>query len=929
MGLNSAINASLSSMNESSSKVNVVSGNISNTDTTSYKGSESYNQSLVGASGTSSGGVSSISRQLIDQAGDMSRTGVGTDLAIEGQGFVIVVDSFDENSKPRNLYVTRDMSFRKDNTNRLVNASGYYLMAWGIDANGKLPETKSLVSSLESVDVTQLVSEASATTTVKFGANLRSEESVTGGGVANINIVNRTPKTSALNAYLAPDDIIYPNATNSLTKGEGLTLTITQVGDATAQTTKQIVYGGFADTMTFINSNNDLTTAVGGQLSTDQITIQYGNNSLNVTRGAGTTNLAVLQNIADQINNNTPSTNGIRARVIDVNGSTTLLISPTNINQSVNFTGNIGFRNALGLDDTKNIPSFSPDANGVVVARFATMKQFADALSNAGLSADVNYNEAVGVNIAVKSANPVAFNNYQPLGKGSDFLAEFGLSKGYLRSEYDPYDSTQNIAGGKFSSQFSQNITIYDSMGNQHNLMIGFVKTNVNEWGVEVYSTDKQAVDIPGRTDGLLVAGKVTFDGKGHFNSIERVTQYSYSKDVTSPEALLGCTAGQTLNVVVGSTTHSFTYGSMIASGSAVSPSGTTLVGTAADTLDITVSGTTYNIARGAGTTDYDVLINMRDQINATSGPSSIHADVIYDNNSLQYHLNIRPSDSTLAVSFAQTGTIGTNLGITGADDIIANSFNSIYDLVEQMNATQGPTAIKAEVVSGSATGTYKLRIEPVNSNYYLSFSGSTANINAPLGTGMATTISAALGLNDTSSSAQLTGLDEELTINWANTIGAEPNKITFGWGNLGGTDGLGQVSGNYSVKNASQNGVSTGNLTGISIDSDGWIIAAFSNSMTRQIYKIPVADFPNANGLKALPGNIFMISQDSGPLNLKEAGIDGAGTFVAGALEGSNVDIASELAKLIFAQRQYQSSAKVINVVDKLMEELVHRTFS
>ena len=141
MGLNSAINASLSSMNESSSKVNVVSGNISNTDTTSYKGSESYNQSLVGASGTSSGGVSSISRQLIDQAGDMSRTGVGTDLAIEGQGFVIVADSFDENNKPRNLYVTRDMSFRKDNTNRLVNASGYDLMAWGLDANGKLPET--------------------------------------------------------------------------------------------------------------------------------------------------------------------------------------------------------------------------------------------------------------------------------------------------------------------------------------------------------------------------------------------------------------------------------------------------------------------------------------------------------------------------------------------------------------------------------------------------------------------------------------------------------------------------------------------------------------------------------------------------------------------------------------------------------------------
>lgn len=928
-GFNSAINASLSSMSESAAQTGLISGNVANTDTGSYKRAEAYNQSLVSSSSSSAGGVSSTTRQLIDQQGEMTRTGIGTDLAIEGAGFVIVTDGFDANGKPRDLYVTRDLSFRKDQTNRLVNTCGYYLMAWGLDAEGDLPDTKSLVTSLESVNVAQLVAEASATTSVQFGANFRSEESVVGGGVKTINIISKGSNSSPLNAYIGQNEIIYPNAAHSLTKGEGIELTVGKAGDSTIRDTKKILYGGFCETLAFANTGTGLTTAVGGQLSTDAISIQYGSESLTVTRGAGATNLDVLKNIATQINENTPDTNGVRAKVINVGGITKLLIAPTNINQSVTFGGSLTFRNAIGLDDTKNIPSFSPSSDGVIVGRFATMKQFADALSSAGLTTTVNYNESVGTNITIQATDPVAFNNYQPLGKGSDFLAEFGLAKGYMQSNYDPYNAAKNIAGGTFNAHFSQNITIYDSMGNQHNLMLAFIKKDVNKWGVEVYATDKQAVDIPGRTDGLLMAGVVTFDGKGHFESIQKITQYSSSKELTSPEVGLGCTAGQTMSVTVGAITHTFTYGPMIAKSGTVLLAGTTLVGTDTDTLDITVGTSTYNIQRGTGATDLEVLQNIRSQINATTGTEAIYSDILYDSTTLQYHLNIRPADSTLAVSFAQTGTLGTDLGITSANDIPANSFGSLYELAEQMNATQGPSAVTAEVVPGDTKGTYKIRIQPVNSNFYLSFTGSSAAIGSPLGTGAADTIPNALGLTSTSSASQLKGLDEPLVINWSNTIGAEPNIISIGFGSLGGTDGLGQVSGNYSVKKANQNGVSTGNLTGIEIDPEGWITAAFSNSMTRKIYKIPVAGFANPNGLSALPGNVYMLSKDSGPLNLKEAGIDGAGKFVSGALEGSNVDIATELAKLIFAQRQYQSSAKVINVVDKMLEELMHRTFS
>lgn len=927
-GFSSAINASLSSMDESSSKTASVSGNISNTDTNAYKRLETQNQSVVNSNIGSVAGVSSLSRQLVDVQGEMISTGVSTDLAIEGTGFAIVTDGFSAAGTPMNIFLTRDLSFRKDKTNMLANSAGYYLLAWGVDANGELPETKSLISSLMPVNVTQWVSNASATTDIEFGVNLESQEVVVGNAVDTINIVNRGVNGSRYNFNIGPNDILYPNPNNLMNKGEGLEVTINQPGNGGFKTTGKIIYDGFAYTSAFTNTTDELTTAVSGQNANDSITIQYGTDSIIVTRGNGTTNFEVLTNIANQINQNTPIANGLVARVVNFGTSAQLYISPSNINQGVTFSGNIGFRNKIGLDDTKNISTFSPDIINGVYGRFSTMKQFADILNSVGINTSVNYNESVGTTITLSSAQPVAFNNYQPLGKNSNFLSEFGLPNGYLQSSYDPYDATRNMAGGEIPSHFSQNVTIYDSMGNQQNIMLAFLKTGINKWNVEIYATDKQSVNMPGRTDGLLMASVISFDGQGHLQSIQRVNQYASSKELPSANAPLGATIGQTLTITTGATTNTYTYGSMIAQSTALGGNGTTLVGTATDTLDITVGSVTYNITRGNGADDLHVLNHMASQINATTGPTAIIADVVYDNILQLYHLTIRPADTTQGVAFAQTGTIGTNLGITSADDIAPNSFLSLHDLAEQINATTGINAVNAEIVPGNTKNSFRIKINPVNSNYFLSFGGTAGVINSPLGTGVSDTIANALNLVSTSSSTQLPSIDETLTINWSNIIGALPNTINFSWGTMGGVDGLGQVSGNYTIKKANQNGVSTGNLTGISIDPNGWITASFSNSLTRKIYKIPVASFSNPNGLTARPGNVYSIGSDSGPLNLKEAGIDGAGTFVSGSLEGSNVDLASELTKLIFAQRQYQASSKVINIVDSLLEELVHRTF-
>ena len=119
------------------------------------------------------------------------------------------------------------------------------------------------------------------------------------------------------------------------------------------------------------------------------------------------------------------------------------------------------------------------------------------------------------------------------------------------------------------------------------------------------------------------------------------------------------------------------------------------------------------------------------------------------------------------------------------------------------------------------------------------------------------------------------------------------------------------------------QNGVPVGELIGVEIDTDGTVIARFSNGEEQSLYRIPLADFSNPDGLESSTGNVFIESRDSGTVNLREPGGSGVGTLQASALESSNVELSEQLTSMIIAQRSYQANTKVITASDDLLEEL------
>jgi flagellar hook protein FlgE len=168
----------------------------------------------------------------------------------------------------------------------------------------------------------------------------------------------------------------------------------------------------------------------------------------------------------------------------------------------------------------------------------------------------------------------------------------------------------------------------------------------------------------------------------------------------------------------------------------------------------------------------------------------------------------------------------------------------------------------------------------------------------------------------------------ESISVNWSKAVGASPSSIAVNLGQntiTSATSGIGltQAAGAFNVSTVQQNGSPTGELTGVNIDANGFVIASFSNGQTQKMFQLPLANFTDPNGLLAVSGNAYQATLASGPVNPEFAGTSGVGTFTPSALEQSNVDLSTQLTDLIVAQQAYGANSKVLTVADTLLQEL------
>jgi flagellar hook protein FlgE len=139
-----------------------------------------------------------------------------------------------------------------------------------------------------------------------------------------------------------------------------------------------------------------------------------------------------------------------------------------------------------------------------------------------------------------------------------------------------------------------------------------------------------------------------------------------------------------------------------------------------------------------------------------------------------------------------------------------------------------------------------------------------------------------------------------------------------------GSENAVTQFAADQTIAVTSQDGYAAGTLDSYSIGANGAITGTYSNGESQTLGTIALAQFANPQGLDDVGNGEYTPTAASGSAQLGEPGSNGLGSLQGGAVEGSNVDLATELTDLIEAQTAYQANTKVVDSTSTALESLV-----
>lgn len=109
-----------------------------------------------------------------------------------------------------------------------------------------------------------------------------------------------------------------------------------------------------------------------------------------------------------------------------------------------------------------------------------------------------------------------------------------------------------------------------------------------------------------------------------------------------------------------------------------------------------------------------------------------------------------------------------------------------------------------------------------------------------------------------------------------------------------------------------------------LQVTSDGRVGAVMPNGAVQNLGQIQLAGFTNPAGLVREGDNLMAASGNSGPPIAGIPAQGNLGALTAGALEGSNVDIATEMVEQIIDQRSFEANLKPIQTADEMLGTLL-----
>jgi flagellar hook protein FlgE len=327
----------------------------------------------------------------------------------------------------------------------------------------------------------------------------------------------------------------------------------------------------------------------------------------------------------------------------------------------------------------------------------------------------------------------------------------------------------------------------------------------------------------------------------------------------------------------------------------------------------------------------------------AKSGPST---DKVYD---VSLGGNLNQTDYITAVSSA-----GANITLTTITTTVYDSLGGAHEVQIQYQPDP-PTTLGG---TGVQLGTSAMVLNPAGAlvtaatefQYtVVSTDGSTDGASTNLGTGYiffdsngqfintSSTPAGAAGAPPLAASMHVDGQppsavaggDLFTVTKWNSVVGAN-NSTQVGTGTASPADigldfsNMTSLATAATANTVSQNGFASGILSNITVGEDGTITGAFTNGQNTTLGRLALASFANEDGLTRDGGNQFTASANSGLAQYGFANNGQLGSIDAGALEQSNVSIASEFTKMILAQRSFEANAKSITTADQNLQTVI-----
>jgi flagellar hook protein FlgE len=837
----------------SSEALSTTANNLANLNTIGYKDqqiqfADLFYQSL-GTNGAGDpiqqgAGVTVSSKPSNFTEGNVTPTGVSTDVAVSGNGFFVVKQNGVQS-------YTRAGNFEVGTDNLLETADGQQVLGY--------PAVSGVVSTSGGLTTLALgagtVSPATVTKNVTLTSNLDATASDGSLYTTQANIYDSLGGAHAVTFNYTNEDAPAVQGVNAVT-AQKATGTLTTAGGGTGNT---IVAGS--------------TISVGGQTYTF-----YNDLSSTPPYGVlvGATDTATIGNLVDAINKNSLDSNASGGTNYVAAAANTQVIAAQSTNGAFIFT-------AITAGAT---PIATATSNGAVLSW------------NGGAGAN-------GVN-AVTAQKATGTLTTAGGGGGNTILDGSSVSVGGVRYTFS------SSAVGTTANAVLIGATDAETIGN---LVEAIMDDPTADPSGGAASTDFGSTTIanPEVTAAASTNGAFTFTA---------ITAGAITvPTATSNGAVLSWNAGAGTNGVNGVTGQAAT-GTLATSGGG---GGNTII----DGSTMSVGGVTYTFMTGpVGATANAILIGATDAATIGNLVDAINGSTSFDPNATAGGANfgtltavnpqVTAARSTNGAFTFTAKTLGAIPVATGTSNAAVLSWNSGAG-ANGVDAVNAVTAVPAVVNKWG----YAVTIPSAD----LGGAASANPISLATGTLVFNGDGTVKSITPTGGAASLT--NPIITIppaSSASSFADGANPLTFTWHvvNADGTGLLTQEAAPNSTASIQQDGGSSGTLKNFNIGSDGTITGSFSNGTTAILGQIALASFADNQGLSRTGNNDFSPTLASGQPTIGAPTSGGLGSISGGALEQSNVDIATEFANLIVAQRSYEANARVVTTFDQVAQATI-----